>query len=413
MPRVGRWASLAKTQSTDSASEHGDDGAGVRSKIRLGRIEELASLDYHGRVMGAPRGRRTGTGERPGGVEWVGGRLGMPIYITEGEPRRPDVDFWLELPSGLLVTASILDPNAPQVSFADSLLRTMASPMAGDPRRPQRVRLSDARLAAEIRSAFPGLDVVVAPTPELDEILRDLVESLSKHGGEKASYFENGRVSPESVSALFQSARVLFTMAPWKTVGDGLPIRLDIPALGVEAACVSIIGGLGEHLGFLIFPSLEGFEAFRRAAERPRRRPGVIDLGTNVLSLNFERGADLPEGMRREALEQGWPIHNPDAYPQVEHRDRDASLRPLTDRDVRIVSMCALSLASFFMRNDHLLAADDFEPICMSALNDDDVEVRFTAPYHAWPLFEVNRPAGGSTERRPTRKKRGRPRRRP
>jgi hypothetical protein len=192
---------------------------------------------------------------------------------------------------------------------------------------------------------------VVAPTPELDDILRDLAKSLSKHGEERASYFEDGRVPPQLVEGLFRAARVLHVIAPWKAVGDGLPIRLDIPSLGVEGACVSTIGSLGEHLGFLIFPSLEGFEAFRQAAERPRRRPDSVDLGTSVLSLTYERGADLPEGMRREALEHGWPVSGPDAYPQVEHRDRDASLRPLTDRDVRIVSACALSLTSFFVRN--------------------------------------------------------------
>jgi hypothetical protein len=81
----------------------------------------------------------------------------MPIYITEGGPRRPDVGFWLELPSGLVLTASILDPNAPHVSFAENLRRTMARPMAGDPRRPHSVRVADERLAAEVRGAFPGL----------------------------------------------------------------------------------------------------------------------------------------------------------------------------------------------------------------------------------------------------------------
>jgi hypothetical protein len=64
--------------------------------------------------------------------------------------------------------------------------------------------------------------------------------------------------------------------------------------LGVSGSCHSIIGELGQSLGFLLFPSLEGFEAFVERADAHSRREGPLDLGTSFLSLNFDRGADLP-----------------------------------------------------------------------------------------------------------------------
>jgi hypothetical protein len=50
------------------------------------------------------------------------------------------------------------------------------------------------------------------------------------------------------------------------------------------------------------------------------------------------------------------------------------------------------SSAAFFLRNGDQPTADDFEPVCMSALDEENLEVRFTGPYQAWPLFEVSQP---------------------
>ena len=139
--------------------------------------------------------------------------------------------------------------------------------------------------------------------------------------GEEASYFENGRVGADAVAALFRSAEPLWRLAPWKVAFDAQVIRVDIPRLGIEGACLSIIGKLGESYGLLLFPSLESYQALARAVEREPEGPG--DLGTSILALNFERGADLPAPMRREIAKHGWQVAGPNAYPRVEHRDRD------------------------------------------------------------------------------------------
>jgi len=298
----------------------------------------------------------------------------------------------MELPSKVILLMSVQDPNASELPFADTLRQAMEAPAIGPPRRPQRVRVADAGLAEEITSAFPDMKVDKAPTPELDQVLRQFAESTQGQGTVKPSYFEGGRVSEEVVEDLFQAARILHTVAPWKSAGDGLPIRLDIPSLDVNGACISIIGALGESLGILIFPSLKKYGVFLNAAKVPHRKGTPFDLGTSFLSLNFERGADLPEQMRREAMEYGWEVSGPDAYPRVEHRDRDAHPRPLTERDVRIASTCARSLATFFIKNGEAIGKEEFESICESFIDEADTEVRFTVPYEAGPLFDVNQP---------------------
>jgi len=100
--------------------------------------------------------------------------------------------------------------------------------------------------------------------------------------------------------------------------------------------------------------------------------------------------------MRREAADHGWPVLDEMSYPQVEHRDPDGLLRPLTERDVRVASACATSLSAFFVTNRGAFETEDCEPICQSYSDDEGRGVRFTLPYEAFPLFDVgadSRPA--------------------
>jgi hypothetical protein len=179
-------------------------------------------------------------------------------------------------------------------------------------------------------------------------------------------------------------------VAPWKHVSDSQVIRVDIPALDVHGACLSIIGGLGETLGFLLFPSLAAFDRFYATATRKKQPRGPIDLGTTILSLNFERGAELPASMRREVAEHGWPVAASNAYPRVEHRDRDGLQRPVSERDIQIAAATATSLTAFFAKHGELLEDESFEPICESWRDENDLEVCFTVPAQAAALFEAN-----------------------
>jgi hypothetical protein len=340
----------------------------------------------------SPRKRRNQKGRATGTVEWVGGRLTTPFYITEDDPYRPVVVLWLELPDDLVVGYRLIGPKEPPGSFGETLLGAMASPMAGPPRRPARIRVADGRLAAEVQETAPDIDVVVAPTPELDQVLQLMAESMPAEDHDGMSYFEGGRISAEAVNSLFYAARLLYDISPWKAAADSQVLRLDIPALGVEGACVSIIGALGESLGFIVFPSYLGFERFCRVAEMRGPSGGPLDLGSTTLSLNFERGADLPPSMRREVAEHGWPVADPTAYPLVRHMDRDGVLRPLTEHDIRVVSACATSLGTFFLRHGTLFEGEAVKPVCESFFDENDLEVRFTFPYESASAFAVNDP---------------------
>ncbi len=338
-----------------------------------------------------PLGSRSAHGRgRP--VEWVGGRVTLPVYVTEGEPYRPQAVMWLELPSELVLGFSMIDPAKSPPSFSDTLRGVLISPLAGPPRRPTRVRVADQALAAEARAALGdpgGADVVVAPTPELDELVHQFARSLPD-GDEPESYLEDGRVSAAAVERLFRAAEVLYHVAPWKFANDGQLLRLDVAERRIAGAALSVIGALGESLGFLVFPSPAAYDTFAETGERLMRQrlaSAKIDLGSSYVSVTFERAADIPREMRGEVLEHAWPVAGPDVYPRVEVRERDGIARPLTEEDVRLATAVAGALTAFAIKHEALLRGSSVEPVSESYTGETGLTVRLTAPYEAFDLF--------------------------
>ncbi len=282
-------------------------------------------------------------------AEWLGGRLRLPAYVLEDEPFRPELVSWLELPSGLLVGHDLVGAEG-DGALARALEAALHRHTPGAAREPGRLRVADHADAAELRRAFgERFDIEVAPTPELDAVLDEFVASMPE-GDEEASYLEGGRVSVACVARMFEAAALLYRAAPWKVAFDSEVLRLDIPVLGVEGACVSIIGALGQSLGLIVFPSLLAYERFGAAAEQAAGRRS-IDLGGPVLSLDFWPGREVPKPMRREIAAHGWTTAMPNAVPVVTHRDRNGVPRPLAEHDVRIAAECAFAVASFFARH--------------------------------------------------------------
>ena len=337
--------------------------------------------------MAARRTPRRIGGRAPAAAtrEWIGGRVLPPFFVTEGEPYRPELIIWMDLPDGTVVGHHFQEPKAP-IDFGATLANAMERPLVGPPRRPARVRVATRDLAESVRQVVgDDMEIVVAPTPELDAVL-EAMKHAPRDDRHDESYLEEGRVSVDTVADLFGAAELVYQMAPWKTMDDQQLVRVDIPSLGVHGACLSVIGAGRESFGFILFPSLEGFEAFALAGQTADRGP--IDMGTTLLALNFERGADLPASMRREVSEHGWSVAGPRAYPVVTHRDRDGVPRPLSERDFKVLSACATSFGVFFLKNKSAFQVDDGDPISESYSDQDDLTVRLTYPYEGFHLFE-------------------------
>jgi hypothetical protein len=323
-------------------------------------------------------------------AEWVGGRLPTPFFVGDEaeEPFRAEIALWLEQPTGLILAQRVLHPGDAEGALGRALVAAMEHPMVGPARRPPAVRVAEAALEAEVRAALgDATPIRIAPTPELDEAVELMTAGMGELE-EAPGYLEGGRVRPEAVAALFAAARRLYLARPWSFADDDQVLRLDIPALGVEGACVSVIGALGEAHGMVIFPSLGAFDSFCAACDRDLRKRGRVDFGTSWIGLHYGPRSELAPAMQREIDAHGWAVAGPDAYPRVEHTERDGVKRPLDERDLRIATAAAGALGAFASRHRRSFGADEIEPICESYFDGDDLEAILTIPYEAYELFE-------------------------
>ena len=226
----------------------------------------------------AAQGNRPASGCRAEGRD-LGGLLSSPMFIHgRDEPYRPEFVVWMEfvvwLPDHHVVGHAVVMPEDTEGAVARTLRRALTQPAAGSPRQPDVIRVSDAAIAAEVRAEVAGtIPVKVAPTPELDEFLKHMQAAMPEVEGGEASYFAGGHVSPAAVEKLFTAAFSLFAIKPWRVADDTQVLRMDIPALGVDGACLSIIGQLDESRGVLIFTSLDDFEQFLKATEPDANSP--------------------------------------------------------------------------------------------------------------------------------------------
>src|SRR5580658_385597 len=323
-------------------------------------------------------------------IEWIGGQMTLPAYVVDGEPYRPKLVVWLEMPTGVVVGHDLVREDG-RDHLVGALKEALKRPAVGPRREPARVRVADHGAGAELRNALGDrFEVHVAPTPELDGLFEDFIGHVSDKG-DGATYLEGGRVPAAVVARMFDAAAHLYRVAPWKVAADHEVLRMDIPALGVEGACVSIIGALGESLGVIVFASYLAFERFGDAVLD--RGKHALDLGGPVLVLDFWKARDVPSAMRHEIGRYGWAAVAPSAVPVVTHRDRDGVARPLSERDVRIVTECAFAVASFFVRHPEAFGGRLREPVSESSeVGKSGVTVRLTAPYEAAASFRPSKP---------------------
>ncbi len=330
---------------------------------------------------------RTGP-KKTTGIEWIGGTVAMPAYVIgEGEPYRPEALFWMGA-DGAILGATVAKPGELLPMASESLQSTIEQPMYGSPHAPTRVRVASAELADALRAGHAGLDVVCAPTPELDEMLALMLEKMAEDGATEQSYL-SPEITPEAVAAFFQAAAALFRAKPWKLVPDDQSLfSVTIEQLGVRDAAMSVIGQMGQSFGLILFSGLDDFEAYLDAAD-------VIELGEQPempphFALNFERGAELAPELRKEISEHHWEVAGANAYPWLVAVDEELVARPPTGKEVTMAEAIALALTNVMAEKKALRKAwDGGEPVARTlsvTTHAGEIEVALRAPYMRAPV---------------------------
>ncbi len=312
---------------------------------------------------------------RAKGQEWLGGRYTLSIEIHDGKRVfHPDCILWLELPDRVVVGSTLIDPREP-VMLAEMLNNAMLRPAIGQPRRPARIRVASEEWASELRETAGDIPIVVGPVPELDAAFEELRAMVERSAN--PTYLDGGATSPDVIAEFFAAASLLFHAAPWNLIQDQQIIRVDIPAFGIEDACLSVIGAVRESLGLLLFRSIDDFMAFAPRQVR-KREPGHPIV---LRSFSFDPRKAIPKSLIREIRKHRWPIAGAAAYPMLLCFDAEMEQIQATERDFRIMTACTHAFLSFFERHGGIFDIDEPEQTLEVFTTDDGVTVTLTAPH--------------------------------
>ncbi|MCA9611551.1 MAG: hypothetical protein KC586_02215 [Myxococcales bacterium] len=321
-------------------------------------------------------------------MEWLGAIVSFPTSDQDDE--MPEGVFWMGA-DGALLGAQAFPRGEAVASACTNLAYTMEAPESGDPHRPTRVRVASPELADALRAGFPKLEVVCAPTPELDAVIAGMHEAFERHRTD-AETFALAGLGHEAVSTFFATAAALYRAKPWKVVpSDQHVFEVSIPALDLHGGVLSVIGARDESLGFLFFPKPEHFEAFLEVGEFASDMPPTFPPH---VALSFGPSSQITPEQLEEIEEHGWEIAGPEAYPTLFVVDsqgvpRTADLGELTTMEVIARALCVAVAEPKVLR----AAWEDGERVVFGAKvthAPGEVVLNLTAPYVP-PTLEVDR----------------------
>lgn len=288
---------------------------------------------------------------------WVGGRRTVDVYVREPELYRPDVVLWADASGHPILGQMLLPPGIPDPIAAMSLAQAMVEPDMGSPRCPQTVTVANQELVKPLQDCFGflGITVKFGAVKVVDAIVTLLESHLNAPEEElpEPNYTHDGAIPEAVVAQFFDETAQLYQEAPWSYLHDSAVFGVDLFRDGYERASVIVIGAAGQCFGLLVFESLEAYMAMTMAGEMfdesdpSTLRPPPID----VMSIEFERGADLPSVKRQECMKHGWTVVNSQAYPNLEVRMQLSMLRPLETKDYRIASIITHAMTAFFQKH--------------------------------------------------------------
>lgn len=280
-------------------------------------------------------------GKRKRKQEWTCGQRSMRAQITgEGEPYHPLGLLWMDSDNGTVLGAHMQHPDIGLSDAAVHLREIFANPMVGAPRTPTRIRTASGALAEvlalSLADTHPDIEIVVAPTPEIDAAFDDMNSALDANA-EGTLWLEAG-AAHASVAGYFDAMAALHAAEPWEIVpGDDTVFTVDCVELGITGARIIVIGQIGESFGLMMFrddAKLDAFYDFVAVAEQDKA--GNDDVLPEHVGYTFDQREDLAPNVIDEVREHGWSVVSDAFWPGMTLVDSESNLGSPTDLDLTV-----------------------------------------------------------------------------
>jgi hypothetical protein len=291
--------------------------------------------------------------------EWVAGIVSSPTYVVgDGDPYRPSAVLWVETGSGLIVGCDLLHPSEALGRAAGLFLETAREPLEGKARVPERVRVAEPELYDALQGRIGGVELVLAPTPELTPVAESFVAhmGLADEDDEDVELsYVGGDITADDVAHMFRAAARLYRLQPWRPFPPDGYVSVRCEQLGIEDGALCVVGQMGESFGFVLFRSVEDAVDFVVAADQVEA--GRKGRFPQHVMFTYDERAALPPAMAGEIRTHGWEVAGPRAYPTFAMVDPDMTACVLTRPELLGVTAIVDALAELIENEPELAQA--------------------------------------------------------
>ncbi len=254
--------------------------------------------------------------------EWEADLVPMPAALDDPAARLAAL---LLVAEGYVLHSDVLVRPSPEPdAMAEALAEAVVAAGEKIGALPKRVKVRDIETAAALPGALAKRLGDAGPVPAAAcGALRGLDEAAfalaSQTAGRPRRFLASSPdvwagwgLPGDLVPRLFRLAAAYYRAAPWAVLANLDVLQAALPGGGSWTVCV--LGNAGEEHGLALYSEARDFLAM---FAKSRQGSPFDDLTGRVLSLTFDRGADLPRAMRREVAAAGWEVAGAEAYPRI------------------------------------------------------------------------------------------------
>jgi len=280
------------------------------------------------------KGRRPKTTQ----TEWIGGIIPLPIVIEEPKMANPELIVWLNA-DGFIVGQEMHAPGEAKLAACTSLNNTIKSPMVKTPQRPTCIRVASKSLADMLKAGFPNMDIVCAPTPEVDDVAQSLLGHFQEDA-EPTLFMDD--VTPAQMAWVFSCAAEFYRKKPWKALSlEESVFTLSIPTLGLHDVVLVVSGCTGGDFGLIIFDNLKDYDDY---LDSNYDANPMATLPEHMM-LCFETKGKYPPSMVEEVAAHELEIARSRAYPFAVHVTEAGEFAAPYPDELIAIAACAHVLA--------------------------------------------------------------------
>jgi tetratricopeptide (TPR) repeat protein len=319
--------------------------------------------------------------------EWIVGEVESSLFVTENgdEGFHPIIVIVLDQNS-LVIASEAVNPNEPRDWFR-ILSHAFQKPLMGAPRIPSAIRTDDKERGRQIELGFPGIKIITAPTPEIYELASEIEGRFEFQSVESLMIEES--VDHTTIGNFFVKAKEICRLKIWEYIKGEDLIRVDYPAKNIVGGCIIFFNDPESNPGIFFFPTFKKFEKFFKEVQEESEADFAKDSSrSGVFIINFVKGANVPDNIRKQVERENWPVFNANSYPFPAHLTMSREPIPCDEDDMILLTNILSSFSDFFSLNIKSFSneEEEVEPIS-SAMESRSSIIQYTFPYDSYKYF--------------------------